>query len=93
MVKKAPPKAKDPGFIPMAVVHPNAAGIDVGDTLHAVAVPANRDEQPVRTFGTMSADLEEIVVWLEKCRIDTIAMESTGVYWKPLFNYLIRHGF
>jgi len=77
----------------MAVVHPNAAGIDVGDTLHAVAVPANRDEQPVRTFGTMSADLEEIVVWLEKCRIDTIAMESTGVYWKPLFNYLIRHGF
>lgn len=93
MQKKASKKAKGPGFIPMAVVNPHAAGIDVGDTLHAVAVPANRDKQSVRTFGTMSADLEEIVVWLEKCGVDTIALESTGVYWKPLFNYLIGHGF
>jgi transposase len=74
-------------------VNPHAAGIDVGDTIHAVAVPTDRDEQSVRTFGTMSADLEEIARWLEKCGVDTIALESTGVYWKPLFNYLIGHGF
>jgi len=93
MQKRAPLKAKNADFIPMAVVNPHAAGIDVGDTLHAVAVPKDRDEQSVRTFGAMSADLEEIVVWLKKCGIETIALESTGVYWKPLFNYLIRHGF
>ena len=77
----------------MAVVNPNAAGIDVGDTIHAVAVPKDRDEQPVRSFGTMSCDLQEIALWLEKCGVETIALESTGVYWKPLFNYLIRYGF
>jgi hypothetical protein len=93
MKKKEPKKAKAPSFIPMELVNPHAAGIDVGDTLHAVAVPKDRDEQSVRTFGTMSRDLEEIVVWLEKCGVNTIALESTGVYWKPLFNYLIRHGF
>lgn len=93
MSKKASKRATAPDFIPMAVVNPNAAGIDVGDTLHAVAVPVGRDERTVRTFGTMSADLGEIVVWLEKCGVDTIALESTGVYWKPLFNYLIGHGF
>lgn len=93
MQKKSFRKVKAPGFIPMPMVNPHAAGIDVGDTLHAVAVPKDRDEQSVRTFGTMSRDLEEIVVWLEKCGVDTIALESTGVYWKPLFNYLIRHGF
>ncbi|SFF13058.1 Transposase IS116/IS110/IS902 family protein [Chitinophaga sp. CF118] len=93
MQKKSFRKVKAPGFIPMPMVNPHAAGIDVGDTLHAVAVPKDRDKQSVRTFGTMSRDLEEIVVWLEKCGVDTIALESTGVYWKPLFNYLIRHGF
>jgi transposase len=93
MQKKKSKKAKDAGFVTMALVNPHAAGIDVGDSLHAVAVPKGRDEQSVRTFGTMSADLEEIVLWLEKCGVDTIALESTGVYWKPLFNYLIRHGF
>lgn len=77
----------------MAVVNPNAAGIDVGDTIHAVAVPKDRDQQSVRTFGSMSSDLEEIVRWLKICGIDTIALESTGVYWKPLFNLLSLHGF
>lgn len=72
----------------MAVVHPNAAGIDIGSTLHAVAVPKDRDKESVRTFGTLSCDLKEISLWLKKCGIETVAMESTGVYWKPLFNYL-----
>lgn len=93
MKKKGLKKAKNPDFVPMAVVHPHAAGIDIGDTLHAVAVPAGRDVQSVRTFGAMSCDLEQIVAWLEKCEVDTVAMESTGVYWKPLATLLIQNGF
>lgn len=76
----------------MTVVNPNAAGVDIGDTIHAVAVPGDRAQTPVRTFGTMSCDLDEIADWLQECRIDTVAMESTGVYWKPLFGLLIRRG-
>ncbi|MGN7890007.1 hypothetical protein ACN9ML_00875 [Dyadobacter endophyticus] len=64
--------------VSMTIVNPNAAGIDIGDTIHAVAVPGA--QTPVRTFGTMSCDLDEIVNWLQQCRIDTVAMESTGVY-------------
>lgn len=77
----------------MPLVHPNAAGIDVGDTLHAVAVPEGRDEVQVKTFGAMTADVEAIITWLLHCRIETVAMESTGVYWKPLFGMLIKAGF
>lgn len=86
-------KRQKKGFVAMTVVNPNAAGIDVGDTIHAVAVPLDRDSEPVRVFGSMSCDLEELAAWLEKCGIDTVAMESTGVYWKPLFSYLVGQGF
>lgn len=89
--KSMEPKKKE--FVAMTVVNPNAAGIDVGDTIHAVAVPADRDSESVRVFGAMSCDLEEIAAWLSKCGIDTVAMESTGVYWKPLFSYLVSRGF
>jgi transposase len=78
--------------VSMTIVNPNAAGIDVGDTIHAFAVPGDRAQISVRTFGTMSCDLNEIADWLQECRIDTVAMESTGVYWKPLFGLLIRRG-
>jgi transposase len=77
----------------MPLVNLNAAGIDIGDTFHAVAVPEDRDEHRVRTFGAMTCDLLAIAEWLHKCRIDTVAMESTGVYWKPLFGVLIKEGF
>jgi transposase len=77
----------------LPLVHPNAAGIDVGDTIQAVAVPEGRDDVRVRTFGAMTCDLQEIIGWLSECRIDTVAMESTGVYWKPLFTMLIEAGF
>lgn len=93
MKKKGLKKAKNPDFVPMAVVNPHAAGIDIGDILHAVAVPVGRDVVSVRTYGAMSCDLEQIVAWLEKCEIDTVAMESTGVYWKPLATLLIENGF
>lgn len=66
-------------FINMPVLNPHAAGIDIGDTLHAVAVPEGRDDVSVRSFGAMTCDLHEIVAWLKKCEIDTVAMESTGV--------------
>lgn len=77
----------------LPLIHRNAAGIDVGDTIHAVAVPEGRDDVSVRSFGAMTCDLQEIIEWLSKCKIDTVAMESTGVYWKPLFTMLIAAGF
>lgn len=79
--------------VSMPLVNPNAAGIDVGDTIHAVAVPEGRDEVRVRTFGSMTCDLQDIATWLRRCNIDTVAMESTGIYWKPLFSMLIQSGF
>lgn len=77
----------------LPLVHRNAAGIDVGDTIHAVAVPEGRDDKSVRSFCAMTCDLQEIIEWLSECKIDTVAMESTGIYWKPLFTMLIAHGF
>jgi hypothetical protein len=78
--------------VSMTVVNPNAAGVDIGDTIHAAAVPGDRVQTPVRTFGTMSCDLDGIADWLQECHIDTVAMEPTGVYWKPIFGLLIRRG-
>lgn len=77
--------------VSLPLINPNAAGIDVGDTVHAVAVPEDRDEHQVRCFGTMPSDLQAIVDWLTQCGIDTVAMESTGVYWKPLFGVWVSH--
>ena len=61
-------------------IHLNAAGIDIGSESHWVAVPEDRDEQPVREFKSFTHELIELAVWLEACGIDTVAMESTGVY-------------
>ncbi len=65
----------------LEVVHPDAAGIDIGSRSHYVSVPTGRDPQPVRVFGCTTPDLEEMVLWLQSCHITTVAMESTGVYW------------
>ncbi|MGO9997168.1 MAG: IS110 family transposase [Acetobacteraceae bacterium] len=75
------------------IINPDAAGIDVHSDMHMVCVPADRDANPVRQFGANTADLQEIVAWLKKCRIKTIALESTGVYWIPLFELLESEGF
>jgi transposase len=75
------------------VINPDAAGIDVHSNMHMVCVPADRDANPVRQFGANTADLHEIVAWLKKCRIKTVALESTGVYWIPLFELLEAEGF
>ena len=74
------------------VMEPNAAGIDIGAREIFVAVPADRDKNPVRVFPTFTADLEEMAQWLLSCGITTVAMESTGVYWIPLYDVLERHG-
>lgn len=84
---------KSSQVVELPLIHPNAAGIDIGDSVHAVAVPAGRDIVSTRTFGTFTCDLESIVQWLKECRIETVAMESTGVYWKNLFSMLIQNGF
>lgn len=74
-------------------VNLNAAGIDVGSTAHYVAVPEERDEVTVRCFGTFTADLGALADWLQRCGIETVAMESTGVYWIPVFEILEARGF
>ncbi len=71
----------------------NAAGIDIGSERHMVAVPEGRDEISVREFATFTADLNALADWLQQCGITTVAMESTGVYWIPLFELLERRGF
>ena len=73
--------------------NPDAAGIDLGATVHYVAVAADRDEKPVRHYGTLTEDLIELADWLKQCRITTVAMEATGVYWIPLFQILEDRGF
>jgi len=74
-------------------VNLNAAGIDVGSDRHVVAVPAGRDEVSVREFEAFTTDLNALADWLTKCDITSVAMESTGVYWIPLFELLEQRGF
>ena len=75
------------------LTHPNAAGIDVGAASHFVAVPPDRDEQAVREYPSFTEDLNRLAEWLRACEVDTVAMESTGVYWIPLFELLESRGF
>jgi transposase len=71
---------------------PNAAGIDIGAREIYVAVPVDRDEHPVRKCETFTGDLHQMAEWLVYCGITTAAMESTGVYWIPVYDVLERHG-
>jgi len=75
------------------IMNNNAAGIDIGSGEHWVAVPEDRDDKPVRKFGCFTAELHAMADWLENCGIETVAMESTGVYWIPVFQILESHGF
>lgn len=78
---------------PLRITYPNAAGIDIGSASHFVAVPPDRDDHPVRQFPSFTADLHALADWLSVCGVDTVAMESTGVYWIPLFELLESRGF
>ena len=72
----------------LEVIHPDAAGIDIGNEIHYVAVPPSRDSQPVRRFGCTTAELKAMAAWLKQCGIRTVAMQSTGVYWVAIYDIL-----
>lgn len=74
------------------IVNPNAAGIDAGSKQHWVSVPEDRDAEPVRMFGAFTEDLHGLAEWLVQCRITTVAIEATGVYWIPLVEVLESRG-
>jgi transposase len=73
-------------------IHPNAAGLDIGSTEIVAALPPDRDPQPVRAFGTFTPDLHALADWFVEHGIDTVAMESTGVYWVPIYEVLEQRG-
>ncbi len=76
----------------LEVVHPDAAGIDIGNEVHYVAVPPNRSGEAVRRFGCTTAELRAMADWLKQCGIRTVAMQSTGVYWIAVFDILEEAG-
>ena len=101
--KRAPRSAREDPVV-LTVLNPHAAGIDVHSDMHMVCVPADRiaalgadlaDGLPanVRRFGANSCDLHAIAAWLSECGVTTVALESTGVYWIPLFELLEARGF
>ena len=71
----------------------DAAGIDIGASDHWVSVPEDREDPPVRRFRTFTNDLHRLADWLETCDVRTVAMESTGIYWIPLYEILQERGF
>ena len=85
------PSASGPSLLER--IQPNAAGIDCGSAEHYVAVPADRDATPVRSFPTVTAELHRLADWLAACGVTTVAMESTGVYWIPVYEILEDRGF
>lgn len=74
-------------------MNPDAAGIDIGSRFHVVAVPPDRDDNPVRSFDSFTGDLHRLADWMKSCGVRTVAMESTSVYWMPLYSILDSRGF
>ena len=95
MAQRTQKSARSTNTLPpqLAAVTLHAAGLDIGAAAHWVAVPPRDDPQPVRGFGAYTADLAALADWLATCGITTIALESTGVYWIPLFALLETRGF
>ena len=75
------------------IINPDAAGIDIGAKIHYVCVPEGRDNLRIQSFGCFTEDIHAMAAWLKKCGVKSIAMESTGVYWIPVFQILERAGF
>jgi transposase len=86
-------KARRPRPSLLERIQPDAAGVDCGERSHFVAVPVERDPEPIREFRTYTGELTRLADWLTQCRIKTVAMESTGVYWIPLYEILEERGF
>ncbi|HAM59704.1 MAG TPA: IS110 family transposase [Candidatus Rokubacteria bacterium] len=93
-MKNNRPHRKQPASGPSLLerMNPNAAGVDCGSEAHYVAVPADRDAAPVRSFKTFTTELHRLADWLTACGVTTVAMESTGVYWIPLYEILEARG-
>jgi len=98
-MRRKKPTGKQKGSAPkkvnwkaLEIVHPDAAGIDVGGSEHWVAISPDRDPEPVRRFGCFTADLREMARWLIEKGVRSIAMQSTGVYWMPVLEVLEQHG-
>ena len=98
MSKKERGKTPEKGAKPkidwkaLEIVHPDAAGIDIGGSEHWVAISPERDEQPVRCFDCFTADLEQMADWLVERGVRSVAMQSTGVYWIPVLEILQERG-
>lgn len=92
--KKSKTKKSKKTVAEFDLINPNAAGIDIGSEFHYVAIPKGRDSknEKVKCFGTFTSDLYALAHWLKNCQIETVAMESTGVYWIPLFEILDSEG-
>ena len=84
---------KSSGSQGLPIIHRNAAGIDIGSTFHVVCVPADSDDEPVRRFDSFTGDLYRLAQWLKEVGITTVAMESTGIYWVPVYEILEERGF
>jgi len=91
--KKKNTQAKQASTTTLPILCPDTAGIDIGSKSHFVAVPADRDSEPVREFLTFTSDLHKMAQWLKNCKIKTIVMESTGVFWIPAFEILESYDF
>jgi hypothetical protein len=76
----------------LEVVHPHAAGIDIGNESHYLALPPSRDPQPVRCYSCTTAELKKMAEWLTRCGIRTVALQSTGVYWIAVYDILEEAG-
>jgi len=92
-VRKKSETAKGNELEGLPPLNRNAAGIDVGSAAHYVAVPTGRDAEPVQEFGSFTADLHRMAQWLKACKVDTVVMQATGVYWTALFDVLESYGF
>ena len=90
--RRQPPKPRVSSSV-LEHLNPHAAGIDCGSAEHFVAVPADRDPTPIRSFPTFTSDLQRLADWLTACRVTHVAMEATGVYWIPVFEILEARGF
>jgi transposase len=86
------PPSSPSSFDTLAIVHPNAAGLDIGSNEIVAALPPNRSPSPVRPFSTFTPDLNALVDWLVAANVDTVVMESTGVYWVPIYDLLEQRG-
>jgi len=91
--RRKPGKKIVDGTAGLEILRPHAAGIDVGNAEHYVAVPPGRSDPSVQTFGSFTADLHRMAQWLQACRVDTVVMQATGVYWMALYQVLEGYGF